>query len=290
MFTRGFARVGSRAARFAVPGVAFALGAGMAFNQWQQPTLAHAGDAKELDASAVRAKYATYWPKKIMILFGPPGAGKGTHAPKLVEVLGIPQLSTGDMLREAVAAKTEVGKQAEAVMKAGGLVSDEIVCGIIADRIKHADCIDGFILDGFPRTVEQAKKLDRLLAAGGECVNSIVVFDVADALLEERVCGRWMHKGSGRSYHVKYAPPKAMRLEGGKPVVATMLDDETKEPLYQRADDTSAALLPRLKGYHKETLPILDHYAPRGIVKRIRAEKAINEVWAQISASIRRQS
>merc|ERR1719487_65468 len=116
--------------------------------------------------------------RSISILFGPPGAGKGTHAPKIVEALGTPQLSTGDMLREAVAAGTEVGKKADAVMKSGGLVSDDIVIGIIKDRIKADDCKRGFILDGFPRTLVQAKELDTMLEASGENVRSVVEFNV----------------------------------------------------------------------------------------------------------------
>merc|ERR1719265_770414 len=121
----------------------------------------------------VQAKYDKYWPRKIMILFGAPGAGKGTQGEKIVEELGIPQLSTGDMLREAVAAGTPVGKKAKDVMARGELVSDDIVIGIISDRIKEPDCVAGFILDGFPRTVAQAKALDEMLAKNGESVTNI---------------------------------------------------------------------------------------------------------------------
>merc|ERR1719440_169576 len=121
--------------------------------------------------------------RNIMILFGPPGAGKGTQGPKIEETLGIPQLSTGDMLRAAVAAKTEVGMKAAAVMKAGGLVSDDIVVGIIRDRIKEPDCQLGFILDGFPRTLEQAKALDAMLAECNERVGKVIEFQVPDAVL-----------------------------------------------------------------------------------------------------------
>merc|ERR1719390_118358 len=128
--------------------------------------------------------------RTVVIMFGPPGAGKGTHAPKIVETCKIPQLSTGDMLREAVSAGTEVGKQAKAVMESGGLVSDEIVVGIIKDRIQQADCGSGFILDGFPRTVEQAKALDAMLKDANECVSRILEFQVPDEVLTERICGR----------------------------------------------------------------------------------------------------
>ncbi|CAK9018500.1 unnamed protein product [Durusdinium trenchii] len=226
-------------------------------------------------------RYEKYWPRKIMMLFGAPGCGKGTQGPKIVETLGIPQLSTGDMLREAVAAGTEVGLKAKEVMASGGLVSDEIVIGIIADRIKQPDCVTGFILDGFPRTLEQAKALDALLAKSGEAVSLILEFGVDPAILEERICGRWMHKASGRSYHVKFSPPKSMQLADGKPVPDSMKDDETGEALYQRADDTAEALVASLEGYHTQTVPILDHYQDKGIVKKIDAGKEINDVWAE---------
>jgi guanylate kinase len=130
--------------------------------------------------------------KTIMILFGPPGAGKGSQAPKIVEKLGIPQLSTGDMLRAAVAAGSEVGQKAKAVMESGGLVSDDLVVGVIADRIKEPDCSGGFILDGFPRTVEQAQMLDAMLAKMSQSVTSIVALEVPDEVLTERICGRWV--------------------------------------------------------------------------------------------------
>ena len=147
--------------------------------------------------------------KTVMILFGPPGAGKGSQAPKIVEMLNIPQLSTGDMLRAAVAAGTEVGKMAKDVMASGGLVSDELVVSIIRDRIQQADCKNGFILDGFPRTVPQATMLDKMLAASGDRVNLVLALEVPDEVLTERICGRWVHKSSGRSYHVKFAKPKS---------------------------------------------------------------------------------
>ena len=152
--------------------------------------------------------------KTVMILFGPPGAGKGSQAPKIVETLSIPQLSTGDMLRAAVAAGSEVGKQAKDVMASGGLVSDELVVSIIKDRITDEDCTGGFILDGFPRTVEQAKMLDAMLENSGDKVSLVLALEVPDAVLTERICGRWVHKASGRSYHVKYAKPKS--LGGGE--------------------------------------------------------------------------
>lgn len=224
---------------------------------------------------------------RIMILFGPPGAGKGTHGPRIVDELGVPQLSTGDMLRAAVAAQTEVGKQAKAVMESGGLVSDEIVVGIIRDRIEEKDCKAGFILDGFPRTLVQTKMLDEMLAAKGEAVSSVLALEVPDAVLEERICGRWIHKKSGRSYHVKFAPPKSLPIHPMvKPTEKNMLDDVTKEPLMQRKDDTAEALKKRLKGYHAQTVPILGHYEPRGVVARVNANQKMAKVAAEVDEII----
>lgn len=234
-------------------------------------------------------KFGNYWPRNILILFGPPGAGKGTHGPNMEKMLGIPQLSTGDMLREAVTNQTEIGKKAEAIMKAGGLVSDDIVVGIIRDRIQQPDCRFGFILDGFPRTLAQARALDAMLAKEGAFVTKVIELQVPDEVLEERICGRWIHKESGRSYHVKYAPPKSMKLDkSGKPIPETMKDDETSQPLMQRKDDTSEALVKRLQGYHKETVPILDHYKPNGVVRAVNAYQGMEGVWKEILGALER--
>eukprot|EP01052_Picozoa_sp_SAG31_P007720 SAG31_NODE_372_length_16598_cov_44.705982_11_plen_284_part_00 len=217
--------------------------------------------------------------RKIMLLFGAPGAGKGTQAETIVGCLGIPQLSTGDMLRAAVAAQTDVGKQAQAIMKAGGLVSDDIVVGIITDRIKEDDCESGFILDGFPRTVAQAKALDALLSMTNESVGLVLALMVPDAVLEERICGRWIHKKSGRSYHTKFRPPKSLPA-GATASASNMLDDETGEPLMQRPDDTAAALVPRLQGFHSETIPLLQHYA--GVVTEVKGDQAMDKVQCDV--------
>ena len=174
--------------------------------------------------------------RKIIILFGPPGAGKGSQAPKIEDKLSIPQLSTGDMLRAAVSAGTEVGKKAKALMDAGKLVDDDVVMGIIHDRIQEDDCKNGFILDGIPRTVKQAERINKLLQESGEKVTMVLELRLPDEVLEERICGRWIHKPSGRSYHVKFAPPKS--LGDKKPSADTMKDDLTGETLIQRADDT----------------------------------------------------
>merc|ERR1719310_1647376 len=217
--------------------------------------------------------------RKIVILCGAPGAGKGTQAPKIVDSYKLAHLSTGDMLREAVAAGTEVGKKAKAVMASGGLVSDEIVIGIIADRIKEPDCKTGFILDGFPRTQAQATALDAMLAQNGEAVSLVMAFDVDPAVLEERICGRWIDKASGRSYHVKFAPPKSMKLGAdGKPVKESMKDDQSGAQLIQRPDDTAEALKSRIDSYEKKTVPILNHYRPAGVVRHIDGGRDISIV------------
>uniref|UniRef100_A0A7S4EUR8 Adenylate kinase active site lid domain-containing protein n=1 Tax=Chrysotila carterae TaxID=13221 RepID=A0A7S4EUR8_CHRCT len=210
--------------------------------------------------------------RQLLILFGPPGAGKGSQAPMIVDKLGIPQLSTGDMLRAAVTAGTEVGKEADRVMKSGALVSDEIVLKIIDERIKQPDCAAGFILDGFPRTLPQAKLLDQLL--GSEHITLVIALEVPDAVLTERICGRWIHKASGRSYHKKFAPPKSLAEGNG------MLDDETGEALEQRKDDTEEALRSRLQAYHAQTVPILKHY--NKVVVRVDANRAPEQVSSTI--------
>merc|ERR1712216_954875 len=240
------------------------------------------------DIEAVWTEIAKCLDRIIMILFGPPGAGKGTHSPKIVQKMGTPSLSTGDMLREAVAAGTEVGLKAKAVMESGGLVSDDIVVGIIKDRITAPDCSLGFILDGFPRTVEQSKALDAMLAESTEKVSKIIEFRVPDDVLTERICGRWIHKGSGRSYHTKFAPPKS--YDGvSAPTTENMKDDETGEALMQRADDNEYSLKKRLQQYHDQTIPILKHYEGSAgcSICLANANQGIDEVWAQILVALK---
>ena len=172
-------------------------------------------------------------------------------------------------------------------MKADRRITDDILMGIMADRTKEADCSNGFILDGFPRTAAQAQALDAMLAENGEAVSLFMVLEVPDSKLEARICGRWLHKRSGRSYHVKYAPPKSMRTGAdGKPVKDSMRDDVTGEPLMQRANDTAEALKKRLQEYHGRTIPVFDHYKPRGVVKKVNADRGINVVWDSVAAAL----
>jgi len=250
--------------------------------------LLRSGAAPKEETTAPRSGTTKQW-RKILVLFGPPGAGKGTHAPRIASELKIAHLSTGDMLRAAVAAKTPVGLRAKAAMESGALLTDEIVIGIIRDRIQQQDCGFGFMLDGFPRTMVQAKALDEMLAAGGEAVTGVVVFDVPDASLEKRICGRWMHKSSGRSYHATYAPamPKSLKDSADKtPSEENMRDDETGEALYQRADDKPEALVKRLESYHKMTVPILEHWGPKGVVKVVNADQSKSAVAHEVSCII----
>lgn len=239
------------------------------------------------ETQKVQDKYDAYWPRKILILFGAPGAGKGTQAAYMIDELGIPQLSTGDMLRAIVASGSELGQQVSHIMKSGQLVSDDILVSVIRERIQQADCDGGFILDGFPRTLAQAQALDEMLVETGSTVTNVLAFDVPFEVLEERVCGRWMDKASGRSYHTKFAPPASMKLgPDGKPLKETMLDDKTGAQLYQRSDDTSEALKKRLSSYTQYTAPILDFYKPRGIQKTIQANQKIDKVWSDVKSAL----
>ncbi|WP_421862035.1 adenylate kinase [Motiliproteus sp.] len=180
-----------------------------------------------------------------IILLGAPGAGKGTQAQYITEKYSIPQISTGDMLRAAVKAGTPLGKQAKEVMDAGQLVSDEIIIGLVKERIAESDCANGFLFDGFPRTIPQA---DALKEAGVK-IDAVVEIDVADEEIVKRMSGRRVHPGSGRTYHVTFNPPK---VEGK--------DDVTGEDLVQRADDNEATVRDRLGVYHEQTAPLITYY------------------------------
>ncbi len=180
-----------------------------------------------------------------LILLGAPGAGKGTQAQYITGKFGIPQISTGDMLRAAVKAQTELGLQAKEVMDAGGLVSDDIIIGLVKERITEDDCANGFLFDGFPRTIPQAQAM----VEAGVSIDHVVEISVEDEDIVARLSGRRVHPGSGRVYHVRYNPPQQ---EG--------LDDETNEALVQREDDQEATVRKRLEVYHSQTSPLIDFY------------------------------
>ena len=193
---------------------------------------------------------ACFQDPKCVILIGPPGAGKGTQAPRLVDMLGIPHLSTGDMLRAAVAAGTELGKKAKTLMDEGKLVSDDLVNGIVAEALSSDKCKNGFILDGYPRTVQQAQFLDKsLIENGGRKITHLLQLIVPDEELKVRILGRLIHKPSGRSYHVKFNPPKE-----------EMKDDITGEPLIRRGDDNEESLTKRLDAFTNQTQPVIQYY------------------------------
>ena len=167
------------------------------------------------------------------MVFGPPGSGKGSHCPRVGELLGVPHLSTGDMLRAAVAAGTEIGLRAKEAMQAGALVTDDLVVAVVVDRLAEPDCENGCVLDGFPRTEAQALALDDALAKrGNQKVTKVIALDVPDRALTARVCGRWVHEKSGRSYHVDFAKPASLAAlpAGAAATPETMRDDATGEP------------------------------------------------------------
>ncbi|XP_059446892.1 adenylate kinase 3-like [Corylus avellana] len=210
-------------------------------------------------------------PDKRLILVGPPGCGKGTQSPIIKDEYCLCHLATGDMLRAAVAAKTSLGIKAKEAMDKGELVSDDLVVGIIDEAMKKSSCQKGFILDGFPRTVVQAQKLDEMLGNQGIKIDKVLNFAINDSILEERITGRWIHPSSGRSYHTKFAPPKVPGV-----------DDVTGEPLIQRKDDNPEVLKSRLAAFHTQTKPVIDYYAKKGVLAQLHAEKTPNEVTAEV--------
>jgi len=207
-----------------------------------------------------------------MILIGPPGAGKGTQAPMIKEKFSCCHLATGDMLRSQVAKKTQLGREAKKIMDQGGLVSDEIVIGMIKAELEtNTECKGGFILDGFPRTVTQAQRLDAMLEERNQKLQHAVELQIDDGLLVSRITGRLVHPASGRSYHKVFNPPKE-----------TMKDDITGEPLVQRSDDNAEALKKRLATYHDQTAPVVGYYQKTGIWKGVDASQEPGAVWSQL--------
>ena len=188
-----------------------------------------------------------------MILVGPPGAGKGTQAARLVDSYRIPHISSGDMLRAAVKEGTQLGQEADRYMKAGKLVPDDVVIGMILERIAKPDCAKGFMLDGFPRTRPQAEALDAAMTKAGVALDAVVLIEVPDQLLEERACGRRSDPETGTIYHLKYNPPPP----------------EIMGRLVHRKDDTAEAVQTRIAKYHSETAPIVPFYMDKGILRRV---------------------
>lgn len=205
------------------------------------------------------------------ILLGPPGAGKGTQAVKIVEKYNIPHISTGDIFRENIKNKTELGNRAKAYMDRGELVPDELVVEIATDRLTKDDCKNGFLLDGFPRTIFQAEKLDEFLTKRGEKIDKVINIDVEKDALVKRITGRRVCKSCGASYHVVNIPPK-------KDGVCDLCSGE----LIQRADDTEETVLNRIDVYNKQTKPLVDYYGKAGVIINIDGNKDLDDVLADI--------
>ncbi|MBI5420355.1 MAG: adenylate kinase [Deltaproteobacteria bacterium] len=206
-----------------------------------------------------------------IILLGPPGAGKGTQAKRISAAFSIPQISTGDMLREAVKNGTEMGRLAKTYMDQGGLVPDEVVIGIVRDRLQAPDCGKGFILDGFPRTIPQAEALDRVTAALAKEIRTVLSLEVDEKELMERLCGRRTCTACGAMYHVRFNPPKA---EGKC--------DKCGSSLIQRDDDKEETILARLVNYRKSTEPLIRYYKGTGKIRSVRASGDIDAIYADI--------
>jgi len=206
-----------------------------------------------------------------LIFLGAPGAGKGTQAKFIAEKYGIPQISTGDMLREAVAKGTELGKKAKEFMVQGKLVPDEIVIGIVKERIRQKDCEKGFILDGFPRTVAQAEALDRLMAEMGKKIDAVININVSEEEVVKRVVNRRVCRKCGAIYHLIYDPPKK---EG--------ICDKCGGELYQRDDDREEVVRERFAVYRKSTEPLIDYYRKKGVLFDVDGAKDIEGVRKQV--------
>ena len=201
-----------------------------------------------------------------IILFGAPGAGKGTQSKILVEKYGIPQISTGDMFREAITNGTELGKKAKSFMDAGNLVPDDVTIGIVEERLSKKDCENGFILDGFPRTIHQAEELAKILEKQNKDIDKVVVLEVRDGEIVERITGRRISKKTGKIYHIKHNPPV----------------DENEEDIYQRDDDNETAVVTRLAAYKDQTAPLFDYYKNQNKTVVINGEQEVSKITEDI--------
>jgi adenylate kinase len=206
-----------------------------------------------------------------LILLGPPGAGKGTQAKLMVEKWGIPQISTGDILRAAVREGTSLGREAKGFMDKGELVPDRVVIGIIEERVKQADCAGGFILDGFPRTIAQAEALEGILAANGRRIDHVLSITVDDEELVGRLAGRRTCRSCSEPYHLLFNPPRAAGT-----------CDRCGGEVYQRVDDSEATVRQRLRVYHAQTSPLVDFYRKKGLLREVPGTGGIEEIFGRI--------
>ena len=210
-----------------------------------------------------------------ILLIGPPGGGKGTQAKKLVSKFNIPQISTGDILRAHVKEMTSLGKKAKHAMNNGELVPDDIILNMMKDRLTQADCTNGYILDGFPRTIPQAKGLDEILNKLDSPLDNVIVIQVDDRVIIERMSGRRVHSSSGRIYHIKYDPPEIEDI-----------DDITGEALIIRPDDIKETVKKRLMIYHDLTSPLIKFYSKKNQLIRVDGSQDIEDVFSSILKSL----
>ena len=206
-----------------------------------------------------------------LILLGPPGAGKGTQAKLLQEQFEACQISTGDILREAIAAKTPLGDEAAGYIRRGALVPDDVIIGLVADRLKAKDCENGFLLDGFPRTIGQAESLSEILKSRGLALDGVVAIQVPEKLLVERLSGRRTCKGCGALYHMVFDPPKTAAV-----------CDRCGGELFQREDDREETIAARLKVYDTQTAPLVSFYRERGLLKAVDGVGSVSEIYDRI--------